>query len=115
MGFPGRESCGAVLSILIVTEAELVNPALFVAEQVKVVPVVSAVRFEGEQPFEERIPDSLSVTDQVTFTLLLYQPFEPAVPVFGMMPGGVLSVITAGLKQPPTFPVQLVGPGFNGT
>ena len=89
---------GAVLSILIVTDAELDNPALFVAEHVNVAPDVSVVKLDAVQPFEERIPDSASVNDQLTETSLVYQPLEPAVPeTMGVMTGAVLSVTTVSL------------------
>jgi len=64
-----------------------------VAEQVTVVPAVSAVSVVGLQPVEEAIPDSGSTTVQVTVTALLYQPLLPAVPVMvWVMTGGVLSI-----------------------
>ncbi|HEY6391023.1 MAG TPA: hypothetical protein VIX89_07085 [Bryobacteraceae bacterium] len=59
---------GAVKSILTTTEAELVKPALFVAEQVSVTPLVSAVRVVAPQPVLLLIPDSGSVTLQLTVT-----------------------------------------------
>jgi hypothetical protein len=94
----GRLSVGAVLSILIVTEFEVESPALFVAEQVRVVPVVSEVRVEGVQPVEVLIPDSLSVTVQLTVTLLIYQPLVPAVPEMdGVITGAVLSEMVVSL------------------
>jgi hypothetical protein len=48
---------GGVWSILTVTDAELVSPAPFVAEHVKVVPAVSVVRVAAPHPVEEAIPD----------------------------------------------------------
>jgi len=94
----GRDSTGAVLSILIVTEAEFERPALFEAEQVSVVPVVLAVRFDVLQPVAERMPDSGSLVVQLTDTLLLYQPFVPAVPLtLGVMTGAVLSITVVSL------------------
>src|SRR5947207_3136348 len=83
---------GGVLSILIMTEAkdEILTP--FVAEQVKVMPGVSAVKLDAPQPFEDVMPDSGSVTFQVTVTLLRYQPLFPRLPeICGMMTGGVVS------------------------
>ena len=72
---------GGVLSIFIVTGAELVSPAPFVAEQVSVTPAVSAVSVVVElQPEDDAIPDSESLTFQVTVTLLSYQPLLPSVP-----------------------------------
>ena len=72
---------GGVLSILIVTGTELESPAPLVAEHVKVMPAVSAVRFVMVHPEEDVTPDSGSVTLQFTVTLLLYQPLLPKVPV----------------------------------
>src|SRR5215467_10086057 len=82
---------GGVLSILTVTEVDVDRPAPFVAEQVSVTPVVSAVSVVDVQPDEDAIPDSGSVTFQVTPTLLLYQPLLPNVPVIcGVIMGGVV-------------------------
>src|SRR5437879_3762813 len=69
-----------VLSILIVTEAEVDKPTPFVAVQVNVTPGVSADKVAGAQPEEAVIPDSGSVTLHVTVTLLRYQPLLPCVP-----------------------------------
>ena len=89
---------GFVLSILIVTEAEFESPALFVAEQVRVRPIVSEVRMDVVQPVELLMPDSASVTVQLTVTSLLYQPFDPAVPEMdGVIKGTVLSKMVASL------------------
>src|SRR5262245_14076311 len=89
-----NDMTGFVLSILIVTEAELERTALLLAEHVNVTPVVSVVRFDALQPLDEAMPDSASVTDQVTVTLLVYQPLEPAVPeIVGVITGAVLSEI----------------------
>src|SRR6516164_11488593 len=83
---------GGVLSILTVTEADVDRPTPFVAEQVNVIPAVSAVSVVGVQPDEDVIPDSGSVTFQLTPTLLMYQPLLPNVPVIcGTMTGGVVS------------------------
>ena len=83
---------GPVLSSLIVTEAELGNPAPFVAEQVTVWPVVSELSVVLSQPEDDAMPDSGSLTFQLTVTLLVYQPLAPAVPVTeGVMTGGVAS------------------------
>jgi hypothetical protein len=77
---------------LIVTEAEFERPTPLVAEQVRVAPVVSLVRFDAVQPLEEEIPDSASVKDQLTDTSLVYQPLLPEVPLtLGLMTGGVVS------------------------
>ena len=70
---------GAVLSILIDAVVTVVDrPALFVAVQVAVTPLVSAERTVGAQVV--RMPDCASVTVQLTVTLLVYQPLLPAVP-----------------------------------
>ena len=71
---------GAVASLFIVTEFEVVPPAL-VAAHVRVVPAVSVVIVEGSQPDVEVIVDSRSVTVQATPTLLVYQLLAPSVPV----------------------------------
>ena len=62
----GTVRMGAVLSILIVTETEFESPALFVAEQVYAAPTVSMLMFVVVQPLEKRMPDSPSLTDQLT-------------------------------------------------
>jgi len=96
--FEGRDNVGAVLSILIVIETESKTPALFVAEQVKVVLAVSEVRFDAVHPFKERISDSASIADQLTVTSLVYQPLDPIVPLtLGVITGGVLSVMDVTL------------------
>lgn len=56
------EATGRVLSILTLTDAELVNPAAFTAVQVSVVPPVSSVSVTGPHPVEEITPDSGSLT-----------------------------------------------------
>src|SRR5215216_2155255 len=101
---------GAVASRLIVTDCELVPPAL-VAVQVRVVPAVSALIVVEPQPLLEEIADSLSVTDQETVTSLVYQPLLPCVPTtLGVITGGVLSVTTGAT----TCTVIVVGvPSFN--
>ena len=89
---------GFVLSILIVTETELESPTLFVAEQVRVLPVVPEVKLDGVQPVEVLMPDSPSVTVQLTVTLLVYQPFDPAAPEMdGVITGAVLSKMVVSL------------------
>src|SRR5919204_6965806 len=89
-------TAGGVLSSFKVLLTVVVPPSL-VAEQVSVVPVVSAVSVIASQPLVERITDSGSVTDQFTVTLLVYQPFEPSVPVMtGVTTGGVGSPGTSG-------------------
>jgi len=62
------EMTGLVLSIVIDTGIELDRPAPFVAEHVKLAPVVSAVKVVPSHPVEEAIPDSGSLTAQVTLT-----------------------------------------------
>ena len=87
------EMTGGVLSILMVTETEEDRPTPFVAEHVNVTPAVSAVTLVCVQPVEEAIPDSGSLTFQLTVALLRYQPLFPNVPVIcGTMTGGVVSV-----------------------
>src|SRR5688572_3752799 len=71
---------GAVASRLMVTDCELVPPAL-VAEHVNVMPVVSVVRVVKPQPVDELIEDSGSSTVHNRFTLLVYQSLFPSVPV----------------------------------
>ena len=84
---------GAVLSILIVTEFEPERPTLFVAEQIREVPVVSEVKFVELQPEEEEIPVSGSDTFQLTLTSLVYQPLLPNVPLSDeVITGAVVSV-----------------------
>src|SRR5215470_1619602 len=81
-----------VLSILTVTDADVDRPTPFVAEHVNVTPVVSAVSIVAVQPDEDAIPDSGSITFQLTLTLLLYQPLLPNVPaICGVIIGGVVS------------------------
>jgi hypothetical protein len=83
---------GGVLSSLTVTEVDVDRPTPFVAEHVNVIPAVSAVSVVDVQPDEEAIPDSGSVTFQLTLTLLLYQPLLPNVPaICGLIIGGVVS------------------------
>ena len=85
---------GGVASRLIVTDCELVPPAL-VAVQVKVVPAVSVLIVVELHPVLDVMLDSGSVTLQVTVTSLVYQPFVPKVPeTLGVMTGGVVSVGT---------------------
>ena|SRR6266566_3030346 len=84
------EITGGVLSILMLTDAEFDRPAPFLAEQVSLVPAVSAVSVVGAQPLDETMLDSGSATDQAMETLLRYQPFGPRVPeIFGVIVGGV--------------------------
>lgn len=104
----GSVKVGAVLSSLTVTETELDRPTLFVAEQVNVMPVVSVLKLEVVQPVEEAIPDSGSLTVQLTVTSPLYQPFDPATPLMlGVMTGAVASVTNVSLEQATTLPAQV--------
>jgi hypothetical protein len=97
----GRTRTGAVLSILIVTEAEFVRLTLLVAVQVSVMPALSRVRFDALQPVKEEIPVSGSCTSQLTVTSLVYQPPDPKVPLtLGMMTGAVPSTTNVSLEQP---------------
>jgi hypothetical protein len=83
---------GTVASRLIVTDCELVPPAL-VAEQVNVVALVSDVIVVVPQPVCDETVESGSVTVQLTVTSLVYQPLFPSVPVtLGVITGGVVSV-----------------------
>ena len=75
-----NDTKGSVLSILIVAEADPVNPALLVAVHVSVVPAVSVLRVVVEHPVEEAMLDSGSVILHVTVTSLRYQPLLPKVP-----------------------------------
>src|SRR5262245_51247300 len=83
---------GSVLSIFTVTLAELVKPAPFVAEHVRVVPAVSLFSGVAPQPVVDAIPDSGSETFQLTVRLLVFQPFRPCVPLtFDWITGAVVS------------------------
>jgi hypothetical protein len=67
-------------------------PPLLVAEQVKVVPVVSVVTLLDPQPVWALIADSGSLTVQLMEMLLVYQPLVPSVPVtLAAITGGVVS------------------------
>jgi hypothetical protein len=86
--------CGAALSILMVMGRDLEIPTPLVAEQIRVSPAVSAVRLVDAHPVEDVIPDSGSVTFQLTVTALRYQPLLPSVPVIcGVIVGAVISAI----------------------
>jgi len=66
-----------------------------VAEQVKVVALVSVVRTVVVQPEEDAMPDSGSLTLQFTVTLVLFQPLRLGGGVtVGMMTGLVASALT---------------------
>ena len=77
---------------MMMTELDDVPPAL-VAVQVSVTPpAVSEVTLAASQPDDEDMVDSGSVTFQLTFTLLVYHPLVPKVPlIFAAMIGGVES------------------------
>ena len=82
-------AAGAVLSTLNVFET-LVTPPSLSAVQMSGVPIVSVVSVRASQPEVERMIDSWSVTDQLTVTLLVYQPTAPRVPLItGVTSGGV--------------------------
>jgi hypothetical protein len=82
---------GAVASLFIVTDSELVPPEL-VAEQVRVVPVVSALMIVVSHPLLELMGDSLSITLQLIVTSLTCHPLLPRVPLtLGVITGAVLS------------------------
>src|SRR5919109_2100250 len=92
---------GAVLSILNVFETVVTPPSLS-AVHVSCVPVVLAVSVTVLQPFVERMIDSGSTTDQLTVTLLVYQPPLPSVPeTTGVTTGGVGSPGTSGTPGAP--------------
>jgi hypothetical protein len=85
---------GGVRSIRTVTETELVKPAPFTAEQVNVTPAVSADSEDVPQPELEVIPDSGSVTLQLTLTgTVVFQP-----KAFGG--GFTVATITGGVVSP---------------
>ena len=89
-------AAGRVASRLIVTDLLLVPPAL-VAVQVYVAPEVSAVIATVPHPLCAPIDDWASVTAQLTFTLLVYQPLAPSVPLtVGVIAGGVVSLANTG-------------------
>ena len=71
---------GAVASRWIVTDWVVVPPAL-VAEQVNVVPVVSAVTAVAPHPVVDDTAESGSSDAHEMWTSLVYQPFVPSVPV----------------------------------
>ena len=106
---------GALLSILIVTDAELLRPTLFVVMHVRTVPAVSAVSVTGPQPDEDVMADSASVTLQLTVTGLVYHPFVPCVPVMvGVITGGVVSVVAPirnTYAAPASAPAGVSSPG----
>src|SRR5438105_3405112 len=83
---------GAVLSILIVDEAEMDRSMPLVAVQSTVVPAVSALSVVVRQPHDVATPDSGSATLQVSATSLVYQPLAPRVPeMVAPIVGGVVS------------------------
>ena len=72
-------TAGGVLSTLIVL-LTVVSPPSLAAEHVSFAPRVSAVSVTASQPLVEMITDSGSTTDQLTVTLVVYQPLAPRVP-----------------------------------
>jgi hypothetical protein len=93
---PLNVTVGAVLSMRMVIDCVDVSPALFVAEQVEVVPDVSAVSIVVAQPLCDTIGDSPSVTDRLTVTSPLCQPAALAGVLIGaVISGGVTSATVA--------------------
>jgi hypothetical protein len=83
---------GPVVSTLTTTLACALKPSPFVAEQVRVCPVVSPVIVAAVQPDEVAMPDWGSETAHVTVTAPVYQPFAPTGPdSSGAINGGVVS------------------------
>ena len=68
---------GGVLSSLIVTDVPAESPAALAAAHVSIVPGVSVASVLVEQPDDETMFDSGSVTLQLTVTFPRYQPFLP--------------------------------------
>ena len=88
---------GAVASRWMVT-LSLLLPAALVAEQVKVMPLVSLVIFCVSQPLWLLMAAPLATTVQETVTLLTYQPLLPSVPtILGVMVGGLLTTVRVTL------------------
>jgi hypothetical protein len=86
-----RAAVGGVVSRLMVTDWEMVPPAL-VAVQVKVAPPVSVLTLPAPHPEVDVTLESGSLTIQPIPTLLTYHPLAPRVPVtVGAITGGVLS------------------------
>src|SRR5687767_5406956 len=83
---------GAVRSSFTLADCDAYRPAAFSAEQVSVVPSVSAEIVTGAHPVDEAIDPSASVTFQVTVTGLLCHPagFADAESTASMT-GGVVS------------------------
>jgi hypothetical protein len=97
---------GAVLSIRMVTDWLPVPPVL-VAVQVSVWPAVSLLRVDGPHPLDDVTVESGSVTDQLTETLVLFQPFAFGEGVtLGTITGVVVSAGGAGAM---TWKIRLVG------
>jgi hypothetical protein len=88
---------GGVVSMFTCTVAGFASPAPFVAVHVT---EPLAVSVTGPQPLWEATPDSGSLTAQVRETALMYQPFEPSVPVIvGVITGGVVSIFTCTVAE----------------
>src|SRR5580765_5077795 len=93
---------GAVLSILIVTDADATPPTPLVAVHVNVCPVVSAVSVVGLQPVLFAIPLNGSCTVHETLTSLRYHPPPPAAPVtFDVIDGTVPHSFPRRRTDPP--------------
>jgi hypothetical protein len=95
VGVTTAATFGGVRSILTVTETDVVSPAPFTAEQVNVVPGVSAEREVVPQPELDAIPDSGSLVLQLTVTgIEVFQPlpFGTGLTV-GTTTGGVVSPV----------------------
>src|SRR5262245_10089308 len=89
LGVARNVTVGGRMSLLIVALCEAVRPLPFVAEQVTVVPLVSALSVRPSQPAEDAMPDSGSLTSQLTLTAPVYQPARPAGPeTFALITGG---------------------------
>ncbi len=101
-----RLPVGAFASRLIVTELDAVLPALSVAKHVSTVPVVFAVMLVGPQPVVDAMPAESVGAGHVTFTLLVYQPLAPSVPVTTGAPitGAVLSTCTVRVADVKDLP-----------
>ncbi len=100
---------GAVASRLIVTDCELVPPALL-AVQIRVTPPVSESIVVSTQPSSIVTSDSGSVTVHSTETLLTYQPLLPSVPLMVYeISGGVVSGTGVGVGSGFTISMNSAG------
>ena len=98
-----RVTEGALRSTLTVTRDVTTSASLFLARHLSVVPLVSP-RVVVSQPFVFLIPDSGSLTAQVTVGEVRYQPLLERSPVMrGTITGAVRSVAArAGRHSPAT-------------